>query len=456
MLLSNLNEKIVFFFTKGHERSINAKKNILGSFLIKGLSILTGFLLVPLALDYLDSMRYGIWLTLSSILVWFGFFDIGLGNGLRNKFAEALAKNRKKLAHTYVSTTYFILSIIIVTIFIIFFIINPFLDWTKILNTPAELKTDLSALALVVFGFFCLNFVLKLISSILLADQRPAIRDIIFFIGKLLNLIIIFILVKTTKGSLFKLGLVYSLTPVFALLIANIYFFCKDYKEYIPSLKYVDFSYAKDLMSLGFRFFIIQITAVILFTTDNMIITQLFDPSQVTPYNIAHKYFGMVLMAFIIIITPFWSAFTEAYTKKDFLWIKRIVKKLIKLWSIVVLLVLFMLLISNKFYLFWIGSKVNIPFTLSVFMGLFVVIQCWCGIFVHFINGIGKIKLQQRLSVFIAVLNIPISVFLAKYLNMGPKGVILATVICLSLAVIIAPIQYYKLINGTAKGIWDK
>ena len=74
--------KLISFFSKGSERSILAKKQILYSFVLKAVSILIGLLFVPLLLNYLDAERYGIWLTLTSIVGWFTFFDAGLGNGL--------------------------------------------------------------------------------------------------------------------------------------------------------------------------------------------------------------------------------------------------------------------------------------------------------------------------------------------------------------------------------------
>src|ERR1700755_3062645 len=83
---------------KGHSRSANARKNILASFLIKGCNIAISLILVPLTIHYVNPTQYGIWLTLSSIIGWFAFFDIGFGNGLRNKFAEAIAKDDHVLA----------------------------------------------------------------------------------------------------------------------------------------------------------------------------------------------------------------------------------------------------------------------------------------------------------------------------------------------------------------------
>ena len=71
----------------GSKRTSLLKKNIAASILIKGISILSSLLLVPLTLDYVNKELYGIWLTLSSIVVWINFFDIGLTLGLKNRLA---------------------------------------------------------------------------------------------------------------------------------------------------------------------------------------------------------------------------------------------------------------------------------------------------------------------------------------------------------------------------------
>lgn len=110
------------FFTKGHEQSIEIKKNVFFSFILKGLSLILGLLYLPLILSYISKESYGVWLTLSSVIGWLAFFDIGLGNGLRNKFTESVAKKKIILAKTYVSTTYAVLTIITSILFISFFL----------------------------------------------------------------------------------------------------------------------------------------------------------------------------------------------------------------------------------------------------------------------------------------------------------------------------------------------
>ena len=54
-----------------------------------------------------------------------------------------------------------------------------------------------------------------------------------------------------------------------------------------------------------------------------------------------------------------------------------------------------------------------------------------------------------------AMINIPLSIYLAKNLDLGSKGVILATIICCILSIIFYPIPCSKIINNKAKGIWN-
>ena len=153
-------------------------------------------------------------LTLSSIVGWFVFFDIGLTQGLRNKFAEAKAKGDDNLAQIYVSTTYAILGIIFVGVWMIFLIANNFLDWSKILNVSESMRPEVTTLAIIVFTYFCLSFVFRIITTILLADQQPAKSSLFDLVGQVISLLIIIILVKTTEGSLIKLGLALCASPL--------------------------------------------------------------------------------------------------------------------------------------------------------------------------------------------------------------------------------------------------
>ena len=337
-----------------------------------------------------------------------------------------------------------------------FLFINPFLDWSKLLNTQPEMAGELSSVVLVVFTFFALRFVLNLIGIILTSDQLPAVNNSFGPLGNLIALAAIYLITKFTHGNLLYISLIYSATPVLILIVASFYFFNGKYEFIKPDLKSVDFKYFKPLADLGLKFFVLQISFVIIFSTDNIIITQILGPAEVTPYNIAFKYFGIAIMIFTIVLTPFWSAYTEAFTNGDMKWIKTSIKRLIMIWLAVVMGVVFLLGISKYFYLMWVGDKVYVPFLLSVFMGLYTIIITWTMIFVYFVNGIGKIKIQMYCGIIGMIINIPISIFFAKNLNMGSAGVILGTCFSIILASIFVPIQSLKIIKCNANGIWSK
>lgn len=444
------------FFTGGHSRSVKAKKNIAALVVIKGISVLNSFILVPLTISYLTPVNYGIWLTLFGIVGWFGLLDIGLGNGLRNKFAESIAEGDKRSARIYLSTSYAMLGIIMASACVIFFIINPFLNWAAILNISAYTAAGLGKVAAIIFGFFCMQLVVKIISSVLLADQKAAYAAAINTISSVLSLIVIYVLSKISTGSLVNMALAIGIINVIVPVVASVWFFSTFYKEYAPSFKYVNFKYARGLMNVGAMFFLFQSTAIIVVATDNIIISQLFGPEEVTPYNIALKYLTPVLVVFNIISTPLWSAYTEAYSHKDTDWIKRITTKMTRVWLLLFIIVIPMVVFSKFAYELWIGKEIQISFELTLLMAVYVMLSSWNQVFGNFINGIGKLRLAFYLTIFTAVINIPLCIFLAKYAGMGVSGIIAAS--CLSLVpdIIFLPIQYSKIIKNKATGIWNK
>jgi len=443
---------------KGQEQSQSIRWNILLSSLLKGINVIISLLLVPVVLKYLDSHYYGLWLTISSVLSWIVFFDIGLSGGLRVNLAEFFAKSKLELAKIYVSTTYFLVTVIIGIVLFIFVITNFFLNYQKIFNTDRVSNDELKIFIFMVVIFTAMKFILQILGVILIADQKPAIKELIDTISRILILVLILVLIQTKIKSLLMVGVIYTLVPVIVYLFSSFYFYNKKkgiYYNYRPALDSIKKKYFKSLTTLSSKFFIIKISFIILFTTDNIIITQLFGLQEVTTYNIALKYFSIILFFSSMIYLPFTSAYAHAYHKGDFKWIRKITNKIIFLSGILACVIISMILVSDFVYAKWLGNQIEIPRLLTIFTAISVLIQVIGTPFNAFLNGIGKIKVQLRISIFIAILNIPLSVILAKYLEFGVSGVILATCICNFIPVLAQPIQYYLIMGGKAKGIWN-
>ncbi|WP_432712742.1 MATE family efflux transporter [Pedobacter sp.] len=442
------------FFSRGHQRSLLAKKNIAGTFVFKGGSILISLLLIPLMIDYINPSQFGIWLTISSFLTWFAFFDIGFGNGLKSKLAEAIANGQTTLARSYVSTTYFMLIVISGVLLLLFLAFHAFIDFAKILNAPAGLAKEISTLMLVVFSMFSFQFVLQLINVVTAARQNTVMASLIGFLGNFLSLIVIYLLHQTTSGSLLYLGLASTTCPLLVFLIFNLILYKGSYKAYAPAFKYVKRAYLKDLFHLGIKFFLIQIGLIFLYHADNLIISNVISPAAVTTFNVAFKYFSVITMICAIVMTPFWTAFTEAHAKKDVAWIKHTVRQLLKFCVLLFCFGLLMLFLANPIYRLWVGSAIQVPFSLSLVLFFFTVLNTYRSIFSFYFNGTGKIMLQLYLVVISGLLNIPLSIFLGK--TMGTTGVVLATTILCAGCAVVETLQYQKLINNRATGIWNR
>ncbi len=158
-----------------------------------------------------------------------------------------------------------------------------------------------------------------------------------------------------------------------------------------------------------------------------MIISQYYGPAEVTIYNIAYKYFSIILMIFTIILTPFWSAFTDAFYKNDFKWIKSVIKNLILIWLLLTIFAIIMLSFSSAFYKIWIGQVVIIPFKLSLLICVFFIINTFSTIFTTFLNGVGKIRLSLYSAILEVILFVPLALFFAKYMELGIGGIIIAS-----------------------------
>lgn len=455
MKIQQIKDKAYTYFTKGNTRSVAVKKNIAVSLVLKCISIFISLQVIPLTIGYVNPTKYGIWLTLSSIIAWLSYFDLGFAHGFRNRFAEAKARGDMKLAKEYVSTTYAVLFLLFAVILLITLIINEYLDWSRILNIDSNYSEELH----IVFGllacFFCLNIVASIFTTMLTADQKPAFASLVQTGGQVLAFGCIYVLTTTTSGSLSALAIAFSGVPCFLLVVVSLVMFCgKRYKAVSPAMRCIRFSLTRKILGLGGQFFVIMISTLFIFQFINIILSRVEGPEAVTQYNIAYKYFNALNMIACIILTPFWSAFTDAYIKQDILWMSKVQRKLEMMWLICIPVSLFMLLSCDYVYLLWIGKDIQIPFSLSVTIQLYVLLQILVGVYVYLINGIGKVRIQALIYLIFAFIALPTMNMACEY--WGMVGILFIPVLVCICQIIVGRMQIQKLIRGTAQGIWNK
>jgi O-antigen/teichoic acid export membrane protein len=428
------------------ERNKNLLKNFSLNILYKFIGVFLSFLTLPLLIDYLSTEKYGIWVTLVSILSWTSLFDIGIGNGLRNKLTISLTKNDVTKAREYITTAYVSLSIIIVAITIIGIYTIPLINWNEIFNTNSLTQREFIALNSIVFALYMINFILSLCNSLYYSIQKAAMTGRRAVINSILVLISIIIVRKFQGSNLVLLATIYTLADTISYIIITVLFF-KERPDLIPKFKYFKKDNIKNILNEGIKFFIIQIACIIIFTTDNIIITQVLGPKEVTSYNISQKLFGIIGMMYTLMLTPLWSAYTQAYSQQDYLWIKKVIKKLNYSMVGVITGVIVVGLTSNIIIDLWIRKSIYPSKLLILLMGMYTIISTWNNIYAYFLNGIGALKISIWLAIIGAIINIPLSIYFARNLGMGASGVILGTIFSLLPSTILQPIQSYIILN---------
>jgi len=311
---------------------------------------------------------------------------------------------------------------------------------------------------MLVFTYFCFQFIFRVINTILTADQQPAKASLLDMLGQLLALTVIFILTKTTTGSLLYLGLAAGVMPTLVLLFANFFFFNTRFKAYKPSLKFVKKEYAKDIMKLGGKFFVLQIAAIVQYETSLVLIAKCFNTTEVTNYNIPYKYFSSLHMGFAILLTPLWSGVTDAYNSGDYDWIKNAIKKYLRVLVLFISGGLLMLILSERVYDLWLGKNVvTVDFAVSVLCFIFFSTGMFANIFVSVINGIGALKIQFYSAIIASVVFVILAILFVNVFHLGVKSIIAASILTNVFGYIIAPLQVYHIFYKKSKNpVWYK
>jgi O-antigen/teichoic acid export membrane protein len=436
-------------------RSSLLQKNIFASFVIKAWAAVVVLLLVPATLHCLGEYTNGIWLTVSSLLLWIDNMDIGLGNGLRNKVAEYMAHDEFERTRSLISSTFAMLTCIIIPVLLVLLILIAIGDPYSVFNADPSKVDHLDQVLMVTVVLVCTSFIFKLIGNFYMGMQLPAVSNLLIALGQTLALIGTYIVLWSGSHSLMHIALVNTAAPLLVYLLAFPYTFFYRYPHLRPSFKLIDFKEAKAVVNMGVQFFIMQISAVILFMTSNLLISNLFTPALVTPYQITYRYFSIMLVAFTVVCMPFWNATTDAYERGDIQWIRNATRKLRLMIIGIIACMILMLVLSPWVYSFWIGDDVTIDIRMSLMMAIYIFILIDSMRYSYFINGIGKLRLQLIFTTAAAVIFIPLAYLTTQWTH---DIIWFMIVMCLvNIPGLIANrIQFYKLISGKAKGIWAK
>lgn len=422
---------------------------------VKILATLSTYIAVPLLLKILTNEDYGVWISLGSVLIWAQFFDIGIGNGLKNSLVQLEVEKSFEQQRRLISTAYYLLLGIACGLFLVLLVVDRIVDWNDFFGLGRG--GSLNRVFLMVMLSYCLQLVLNVALSIFQAYKLYSINDVFAFVSQIVTLLfIVVVYLRYGTISLSKFAIIVSAIPVLVLVVINYMLFRQRRDTMNIRIEYFSKTEIRSLLSKGIGFMITKAGAIMLMSSDSLLIAYFLGAANVVPYNMTYKYFSVALIFFGVIINPFWVAFADAINKGERDWIIGRIKRLILVWSLVPVMLSILVWLGPLFFHKWSQGKIEFDFTLGLTMAIYVSMYSFNMIFNQFINATGKIFISIIISVVILILNIPLSKILAVDLDLGPLGVLLATIVLYSLKVVVFPVQFHKVINKRALGIWSK
>lgn len=418
------------------------KKNMILGTLYKAISMIVSYLYVPLVLFYLGEVKYGVWTTILNVLSWISYFDIGIGNGLRNKLAESLmnkTSERNKQVQKYISSAYVMLAFIVVGAITIGCILACVLNWSTVFGIN-KIDENLQTIMIVSIIFVGVNFWLSLCKSIYYAIQQNSKVGLMGVLQQIIMLAGVFILIKFENASILLIAILYGMSDFIISIFFSIKLFYEN-KYMIPKVKYYSKKEACETTNLGIKFFIVQIAALILFTTDNLIISHFIGPAEVTSYSIVNKLFSIGTALFTMIVAPYWSRTAAAKAENNYKLIKNSIFSMYKLMLVGTVGVVILILVFRPLAFVWLRRDLNYRPGLIVLMGIYTIIYMWNAIYSQIANGLSMMKVLVPVAVIQGVINIPLSLFFLLKCNMGVVGVLLGTVCATLVSAIVTP--YY-------------
>jgi len=428
------------------EITFKLKNNIVIEFIIKMLAVFISFLSVPLLLNKLDFEGYGIWITLLSILSFINFSDLGIGNSLKNSAIKYLTIDNIYFLKKYISTSYIIYVLIGLLTGIISFILSFFLDWQLLFNTSNYSSDYLIIVMRILILSSVVNFVMSLTLQLYQAKQKTFLPGLIGLFHNFLFITMLFISSLYLSLDLLIISILYSISIIVPAIIYTFNFFVGN-KVLIPRLKFFDLTIIKDIFSTGINFFIIQLAAILIFSSDVFIISIFFGPVEVTNYNLVKKSLSIFTIINASINIPLWSAYGYAINSKDYSFFKKSIKKNILYLLFTIISIGIFILFSPYLFKIWLGAEFIVPLDIMITLALFLVVSFWNNIYAYILNGINDTKFQAITSIFAAFINIPLSIFLGETLGLKSQGVVIASILSLLIFGFLGPIKVLRLLK---------
>lgn len=407
---------------RSQERYRRAVLSGLSSLIARITTVASALITVPLTVGYLGQDRYGMWLTISSLMAFTAMADLGVTFGLQQALSKASGRDDREAAVRYVSTAAALLlitSIIGGVLLVTSYFVVP---WPRVFNVSSSQGVAEAAPAAIAFGAALLvNVLLGLVTRINDGYQDGLVNNVWQTAGSLLSLVALYIGIRAHVG-LTALMLLFAGGPVIANLCNGLVLFTLKRPWLRPRRSHVDRAIMRELVETGFWFLTAALSYTAIQLASTLVIAQMLGSSDVPEYGVPQRVAAVGTLLIALVVNPLWPAYAEALARGDYGWVKRTLRRALLFVSLAgAAFGLGFLLFGRPLVEWWVNGAISPSWSMLCGLAALTAVSGFENVLTKFVVSGGRVRIHGTLWMITVAVGVPL--LLAFVRRFGPDGV---------------------------------
>jgi len=399
-------------------------KGFLSTTTQKILTRIIGLFVTPIVLTYLDKTEYGIWIIIGSFLGYMGLMDFGITGATSAVIAKNNTKEQELEINKIINNAFFLQCIIGAVILVVGFIFSFY--FPDVFNLENYSKDD--AWIVLVFAIigYAISFPPKSLKGLIRAKQHISLAVWIEFT--------LFVMTTILNLTLLELGFGLMALPLgtIAIRLLSYPIFIHYAKKIYPSLSFklslVRKEDIKSLFNVSIWWFLSILAAIVIYSTDTILIGMFLSASLVTVYALTFRLHEVVREWIYSITFTLMPGIGQLFGENNIEKIKEVYfKSQIVILSLSIYFGFLIYMYNGSFVSLWVGKEYYVGDNLSLIFALMLFITVVFHSSSVVLSADLKLKNITYVRITEATLNIILSIILIKEYEL--LGIAFATLI---------------------------
>lgn len=412
---------------------------------LKLLSMVLQFCLFPLLIQEMGKGEYGVWVVLQSTVFWFVLLDLGIGMGLRNKLIESINLGQEDRASRYIASAMIGQGIVwfIAALFFGLVVFGTGIPWGAWMRSTTS-DSELGWAIFLSFVALAWNQCFGVTNAILIAKHWNGLVSTVSVVSTLS--LLLYVLCARVYGwpiSLLKLSAVSFLSYVVAHSVQAWIVF-RRMPGLLPRMRDFRWEIYREVLFLGGQFLVLEVTYLLIFATDRFVALRFLGPEVAAEYDVMLRFIALITTGYSMVIGPMWALAGTHWAQRDLAGLD-----LIRRIAILVMVpfgigAIVLATALNWVIHRWVDSTITISRVSLVLLVVYGFIVIWSSANASLLNGIGRVREQVWCASIACVINLPLAITLCQVDGLGSGGILLASVISLSLFAVVGPFVWLE------------